>query len=150
MRNCNTICNPDDRVTYPVHKHRCERCGVTWKHDRDEAYASDAPHNCPSCGKKELSHYPSMWTEDVEYPMSRPLYVIAKEIRNDWSAQRADHRVPPFADAYLRPMETLNAITDNYHLDTARSIVLYFLSNAGTWKGEVARRIKAELKELLK
>lgn len=81
--------------------------------------------------------------------MSRRLHEIAAEIRKDWSAQRADRRVPPAADAYLRPMETLNAITDNYHLDTARSVVLYFLSNAGTWKGEVAKRIKAELKGML-
>lgn len=29
-----------------------------------------------------------------------------------------------------------------------RSIVLYFLSNATTWRGDDARRIKAELKKL--
>ena len=85
----------------------------------------------------------------MEHLTHRPLHVIAAEARKDWASQRADRRVPPAADAYLRPMETLSAITDNYHLDTARSIVLYFLSNAGTWKGEVARRIKKELKDIL-
>ena len=34
--------------------------------------------------------------------------------------------------------------------DDGGSIVLYFLSNATTWRGEDARRIKAELKSLLK
>jgi len=29
-------------------------------------------------------------------------------------------------------------------------IVRYFLSNATTWRGETARRIKAELKQMLK
>jgi hypothetical protein len=82
--------------------------------------------------------------------MPRPLHEIAREIRKDWSSQRADKRVPVHADAYLRPMETLTAITDNYHMDTARSVVLYFLSNASTWKGETAKRIKAELKDMLK
>jgi hypothetical protein len=27
-------------------------------------------------------------------------------------------------------------------------VVLYFLSNARTWKGEVAKRVKAELKKM--
>ena len=45
---------------------------------------------------------------------------------------------------------SLEKITDNYYLDSAESVVRYFLANAGTWRGEVARRIKAELKEMLK
>jgi hypothetical protein len=32
--------------------------------------------------------------------------------------------------------------------DSAESIVAYFLSNAATWRGADARRIKAELKAL--
>lgn len=78
----------------------------------------------------------------------RPLHEIAREIRVDWSAQTANGRVPPAADAYLRPMETLNSIHDNYHLDSAKSVVLYFLSNANTYRGETARRLKAELKRM--
>jgi hypothetical protein len=45
-------------------------------------------------------------------------------------------------------METLNSIHDNYYFDSAHSIVLYFLSNAQGWRGEDARRIKAELKQM--
>ena len=50
------------------------------------------------------------------------------------------------------PLSNLWSLTiqENYFLDSAESIVLYFLSNAQTWRGEVARRIKKELKEMLK
>jgi hypothetical protein len=47
-------------------------------------------------------------------------------------------------------MLDLDTMADMYINDTASSVVAYFLSNAGSWKGEVARQIKAELKEMLK
>lgn len=74
--------------------------------------------------------------------MARPLYEIAAEIRKTWK------NVSPYADEYLRAMERLNSINDYYYFDTAKSVVLYFLSNAQGWRGEDARRIKAELKEM--
>lgn len=76
--------------------------------------------------------------------MARPLYEIAREIRKAWT------KVSPYAEPYLEAMESLNTIDDNYYLDSGKSVVLYFLSNASTWRGEDARRIKAELKEMLK
>ena len=76
--------------------------------------------------------------------MARPLYEIAREIRKTWT------KVSPYAEPYLEAMESLNTINDNYYYDSGKSIVLYFLSNASTWRGEDARRIKAELKEMLK
>ena len=76
--------------------------------------------------------------------MSRPIHEIAREIRRDWPR-------PYFgAVPYLNAMVLLDHITDAYGADSGRSIVLYFLSNAATWKGETARRIKAELKSILK
>ena len=75
---------------------------------------------------------------------TRPLHVIAREIRKTWP------KVNFGAVPYLEAMGTLNSISDNYYLDSAKSIVLYFLANAGTWRGEDARRIKAELKALVK
>ena len=72
--------------------------------------------------------------------MARPLYEIAREIRKAWT------KVSPYAEPYLEAMESLNSINDNYYFDSGKSIVLYFLSNANTWRGEDARRIKAELK----
>jgi len=47
-------------------------------------------------------------------------------------------------------MQTLTYITDNFYLDSADMIVRYFLSNASTWRGEKAREIKKELKEMIK
>lgn len=72
----------------------------------------------------------------------RPLYIIANDIRADWK------KVSPYAKPYLDAMGTLNSIKDNYILDSGESIVLYFLSNATGWRGDNARRIKAELKSM--
>lgn len=81
-------------------------------------------------------------TTAVEAP--RPLFVIANEIQKNWPK-------PYFgAVPYLEAMHDLNKITDHYFLDDASTIVLYFLSNAQTWRGDAAKRIKAELKEMLK
>ena len=51
---------------------------------------------------------------------------------------------------YLEAMTELNSVAEHYGADPGGTIVLYFLSNAGGWRGEDARRIKAELKQLLK
>ncbi len=74
----------------------------------------------------------------------RKISTIAYEILNNW-------KKPYFgAVPYLEAMKSLGSIQENYYLDTAESVVLYFLSNAQTWRGETARRIKKELKEILK
>ena len=74
----------------------------------------------------------------------RPLYTIAREIRKDWK------NVSPYAAPYLQAMSCLNSVDDNYILDSGRSIVSYFLANAGSWRGETAKKIKAELKAMVK
>ena len=76
--------------------------------------------------------------------MVRPLYQIASEIELDW-------KKPYFgAEPYLRAMACLNKIEDWYGCDEAKSVVAYFLANAATWRGEVARKVKAELKGMLR
>ena len=74
----------------------------------------------------------------------RPLYEIAREIRKDWK------NVSPYATPYLSAMSCLNSVSDNYIMDSGKSIVCYFLANAGSWRGETAKRIKAELKAMIK
>jgi hypothetical protein len=75
---------------------------------------------------------------------TRPIYTIANEIGLDW-------KNPYFgAVPYLRAMHSLRNVTDAYGYDDGRSIIMYFLANANTWRGETARRVKAELKALLK
>lgn len=74
----------------------------------------------------------------------RTLNEIAIEIKRDWKA-------PYFgAVPYLEAMRSLRTVDDAYYEDSAESIVLYFLSNAKAWRGDTARRVKAELKALLK
>lgn len=74
----------------------------------------------------------------------RTLSEIANEIRKDWT--KMYFGAVPYVDA----MSILDSINDNYFMDSAKSVVLYFLANAGTWRGDVARRVKAELKAMAK
>jgi hypothetical protein len=77
----------------------------------------------------------------------RAIYKIAKEIQQIWSKQ--GRGVNYAAKPYLRAMDELTTIDENYYADSAASIVRYFLANASSFKGEDARRLKAELKALL-
>ena len=77
--------------------------------------------------------------------LHRPIEVIANEIRKDWGA-----KVNYAARPYLQAMYGLNSISDNYGCDSAKSVIAYFLSNASTWQGETARRIKKELNAMIK
>lgn len=74
----------------------------------------------------------------------RSLSEISREVKKDWT------NVYFGAKPYLDAMSTLNSVNDNYGMDSGKSIVLYFLSNATTWRGETARKVKAELKQMVK
>ena len=74
---------------------------------------------------------------------ARPLHTIARDIQRDWAK-------PYFgAVPYLTAMRALDSISDKYYYDDAESVVRYFLANAGQWRGDKAREIKAELKAML-
>jgi hypothetical protein len=78
-----------------------------------------------------------------ESTMSRPIHAIARDIQRDWTK-------PNFtAVPYLQAMRSLESISDKYYYDSAESVVRYFLANAGQWRGDKAREIKAELKAML-
>ena len=74
----------------------------------------------------------------------RALHEIAREIRKDWT--KVNYAAKPYLDA----MASLDSIKDKYHYDSGKSVVLYFLSNASGWRGENAKRIKAELRSMVK
>ena len=76
--------------------------------------------------------------------MPRPLYTIARDISKAWP------NVNYAAKPYLAAMRELSSIDDAYGYDSGKSVVAYFLSNAASFKGEAARALKAELKEMLK
>lgn len=73
----------------------------------------------------------------------RPIHVIAREIRNNWS------RVHPAALFHLDNMRHLDKITDIAPGFTPAAAVKGFLSNSATWRGSKAREIKAELSKIL-
>ena len=77
-----------------------------------------------------------------KFSTHRSLNIIASEIVASWP------RVYFGAVPYLEAMLSLDSIDDKYGCDSAKSIVLYFLSNASTWRGPEAKRLKAELKAI--
>ena len=75
--------------------------------------------------------------------MNRKLSEIAKDILQHW-------KNPYFgAKPYIQAMLLINSAEPNapYLSESAEYIVAYFLANAITFRGEDAKRIKAELKK---
>lgn len=81
--------------------------------------------------------------------MTRKLYEIAQEIEQDWGKQKSGvwFGARPFLDA----MHRVTDMDSSYgvHSD-CQWLVIRFLANAATWRGETARRVKKELKGMLK
>ena len=69
---------------------------------------------------------------------------IATAIAKDWK------NVNPYALDYLNAMKDIRDINGQYYADSAKSVVLYFLANASTYRGENARAYKALLKAMVK
>lgn len=71
---------------------------------------------------------------------------IAREIKKVWAK-------PYFgAVPYINAMVMIDSSDKNspYLYENAESVTKYFLANAQTWRGEDAKRIKAELKSMIK
>jgi hypothetical protein len=73
----------------------------------------------------------------------RPIYLVAREISKEWGA-----KVNYAAKPYLSAMLNLETITDNYGADSAKSVIIYFLGNASSFRGPRAKELKAELKKI--
>ncbi len=69
---------------------------------------------------------------------------IVDLIYKDWK------KVNYGAKPYLEAMATMSNVTDKYMFDSGPSIIRYFLANATSWKGEVAKAVKAELNRRIK
>ena len=76
---------------------------------------------------------------------TRSIKTIAAEIEKDWQ-EKVNFAARPYLDA----MHSLDSVHDSYGLDSAHSVIAYFLSNASTWRGDTAKRVKAELKNIIK
>jgi hypothetical protein len=84
---------------------------------------------------------PSLKTEAV-IPDLKALTIsqIAKLIMKDWGV------VNYAAKPYLQAMNELKTVNDKYGHDSGASIVRYFLSNAASYRGDLARAVKKELR----
>ena len=84
--------------------------------------------------------------QNINKQDKRTFAEIAREIKQTWK------NVYFGAKPYLQAMATINSSDKNapYMLETAEDIVIYFLANATYWRGEDAKRIKAELKSMIK
>lgn len=75
--------------------------------------------------------------------MSRPIYCIATDIKLHWD------KPDPYAAQYIEAMRHLTFVKDKYILDSGDDIIRRFLANATTWRGDIAKAIKSELKAKL-
>ena len=75
--------------------------------------------------------------------MARHISDIAWEITRSW--KKVNYAAAP----YLQAMFSLVDIKDQYGAESAHGVLTYFLSNAKAFRGPDARRLKAELKELM-
>jgi hypothetical protein len=73
-----------------------------------------------------------------------------REIAEDIERECSDKQWYYYAEAYVTPMKSLESLSERYYEDSAESIVMYALANLTSWRGDTARRIKAELNEMLK
>jgi hypothetical protein len=77
---------------------------------------------------------------------NRPLYEIASEILRDPAVKPALWCAGP----YLQAMRYLDNVEQHYGADSGRSVVAYALGNLKSYRGDTARRIKAEFRAMLK
>jgi hypothetical protein len=75
--------------------------------------------------------------------MARTIGDVALDIQKAWPK-------PYFgAVPYLNAMKALIDKNSKFGCESAEEIVLYFLANAGTFRGPVAKALKVELKTMI-
>lgn len=81
--------------------------------------------------------------------MTRTIAQIAQEIEQNWNAT-SKNGVNYAAKPYLSAMTTIHSADPNapYIFEDARTQIIYFLANANSYRGEVAKAHKAELKKI--
>ena len=73
----------------------------------------------------------------------RSVSAIAYDIKRAWP--KINYAAAPYLDAMTR----LQSVNDPYYQDSGRSVINYFLANASGFRGDAAKALKAELKNLL-
>ena len=80
----------------------------------------------------------------LDDPQGATLAQLAEVVYMDWSP--VNFAAAPYLDA----MRSLGSVDDTYGADSARTVVLYFLGNARSWRGPIAKAVKAELNARLR
>jgi len=109
----------------------CPTCGTP--NDQSGMLGRRLHFTCRACGMWYSKETP----EDLSTPAK-----VARLIKRDWT------KVHYAAVPYLESMLSLNSIEDNDWHDSGKSVVLYFLNNARTYRGDNAVRYKAALKAM--
>jgi ferritin len=108
---------------------------------QDEAGNDVAGQNIPAAsegGRGRKAGNPVTPEELVEIgrmELSQIAYLVYRDWKNVYFG----------AKPYLEAMSSLRSVSDMYMADSGTSIVAYFLANANTWRGEVAKAVKKEL-----
>jgi hypothetical protein len=93
---------------------------------------------------KQLKMTPEQINIATDLAAKGNIATLARMCKTDW-------RNPYFgAKPYLDAMLSLDSVKDDFGADSGRSIVAYFLGNATTWRGDVARIVKKELNKRIK
>jgi DNA-directed RNA polymerase subunit RPC12/RpoP len=133
-----------------------ENTGYCVKCEKKVKQATTGTFECPNCGTKVLENtgycvkcekkvkQAAVMPEDLATLPRMALNQIASLVYEDW--KNVNYAAAP----YLNAMSSLRSIDDNYMQDTGYSVVAYFLSNATSWHGEVAKLVKKELNHRLK
>ena len=76
--------------------------------------------------------------------LERTIHEIADEIVRDWRPMR-EELVP-----YVTRMLEIQRLEEAEDVEEAKHAVRYFLDHSGPWRGQVAGRIKSELRSMVK
>ncbi|XBA13382.1 hypothetical protein SEA_XENIA2_54 [Gordonia phage Xenia2] len=90
----------------------------------------------------------SFGPDEVEF-ICRPLRLVAREILQLWKEKRPSQATFAYAMPYIEAMLFMDKPSDSYGMESGDMIVAYLQNNLRNWRGEDARRIKAELTRCL-
>lgn len=89
-----------------------------------------------------MSKNPTTGSTPLAQLAPRSIRAVAIEIYGNWAT------VNYAAKPYLQAMQYLTDATSKYGRDDAKTVVIYFLANATSFRGEKARALKEELKAI--
>ncbi|WNM67202.1 hypothetical protein SEA_ERUTAN_56 [Gordonia phage Erutan] len=90
----------------------------------------------------------SFSSNELEF-VTRPLSLIGREIISLWRTKKPSSSTLAYAGPYVEAICMMDKPSDSYGLESGDMIIAYLLNNLRNWRGDDARRIKAELNRAL-